>query len=161
MVTISTFVIHRFCKISNRAEKRRINSFVFPLLFFKMLAKQKRWTKISASYCSRRGTSSECLLLVGGFSAGCSDLRLLSGDASSVCNFNIGFAARLVVVCYLLCSAEFPNSAASIQREFATRIYRFATKGYVRFFSAVGILASLRQQATIGRAVNSAERVVR
>ena len=72
-----------------------------------MLAKQKRWTKISASYCSRWGTSSECLLLVDGFSAGCSDLRLLSGDASSVCNFNIGFVARLVVVCYLLCSAEF------------------------------------------------------
>ena len=72
-----------------------------------MLAKQNRWAKRSASYCSIRGTSSECLLLVGGFSAGCSDLRLLSGDASSVCNFNIGFAARPVVVCYLLCSAEF------------------------------------------------------
>ena len=87
-----------------------------------MLAKQKRWTKISASYCSRWGTSSECLLLAGGFSAGCSDLRLLSGDASSVCNFNIGFAARLVVVCYLLCSAEFAirqrHYSASLQLAF-------------------------------------------
>ena len=43
------------CKISNRTEKRRINSFVFPLLFFKMLAKQKRLAKRSASYCSKTG----------------------------------------------------------------------------------------------------------
>ena len=34
------------------------------------------------------GTLSECLLLAGGFSAGRSDLRLLSGDAFSVCNCN-------------------------------------------------------------------------
>jgi hypothetical protein len=62
------------------------------------------------------------LLLVGGFSAGCSDLRLLSGDASSVCNFNIGFAARLVVVCYLLCPVEFVirqrHYSASLQLAF-------------------------------------------
>ena len=37
---------------------------------------------------ARRGTPSECLLLAGGFSAGRSDLRLLSGDAFSVCNCN-------------------------------------------------------------------------
>jgi len=71
---------------------------------------------------ARRGTPSECLLLAGGFSAGRPDLRLLSGDASSVCNFNIGFAARLVVVCYLLCSAEFAirqrHYSASLQLAF-------------------------------------------
>jgi hypothetical protein len=49
-------------------------------------------------------------------------LRLLKGDASSVCNFNIGVAARLVVVCYLLCSAEFAirqrHYSASLQLAF-------------------------------------------
>ena len=111
------------CKISNRAEKRRIKPFRFSaLVFSKCWQKQKRSAKRSASYCSRWGTPSECLSQVGGISAGRSDLRLLSGDASSVCNFNIGFAARLVFVCYLLCSAEFAirqrHYSASLQLAF-------------------------------------------
>ena len=105
------------------------------------------------------GTPSECLLLAGGFSAGRPDLRLLSGDASSVCNFNIGFAARLVVVCYLLCSAEFAirqhQYSASLQLALSLCDKRlcaiffqwwellrpFGSKR-TRFFSAVGITNS-------------------
>ena len=91
---------------------------------------------------ARRGTPSECLLLAGGFSAGRPDLRLLSGDASSICNFNIGFAARLVVVCYLLCSAEFAirqrHYSASLQLALSLCDKRLCAI----FFSAVGITNS-------------------
>ena len=51
---------------------------------------QNRIVGLKEVHCivARRGTPSECLLLAGGFSAGRSDLRLLSGDAFSVCNCN-------------------------------------------------------------------------
>ena len=113
-----------------------------------MLAKQKRWAKISASYCSRWGTSSECLLLVGGFSAGRNDLRLLSGDASSVCNFNIGVAARLVVVYYLLCSAEFAirqrHYSASLQLAFVALRQKVMCDFFSGGNSCVPLVASER-----------------
>ena len=109
---------------------------------------------------ARRGTPSECLLLAGGFSAGRSDLRLLSGDAFSVCNCNYlsfcwGVCSNFVRLLHPPLFCRISEFGSSIIPRVCNSHCRKATKGYVRFFSAVGILVSLRQQANKERAART------